>query len=93
LRVLVAAVAGAACVAAGATAGPVAFATESGLPLAEINLRGTVGLGLSGGAFGALLAAPALWFIDRKRLWLAAAVADATTWLGTFVVACRCATE
>jgi hypothetical protein len=93
LRVLVAAVACAACVAAGAAAGPVAFATELGLPLAEINWRGPVGLGLCGGAFGALLAAPALWFVDRKRLWLAAAVAVAATWLVTFVVACRLAAE
>jgi hypothetical protein len=93
LRVLVAAVACAACVAAGATAGPVAFATTLGLPLAEINLRESVGLGLCGGFFGALLAAPALWFVDRKRLWLVAALAVAATWLVTFVVTGRFAQE
>ena len=88
VRVFAVAAAGAACLGAGATAGPAAFAAESGLPLADAALREPVGLGLCGGAFGALLAGAALSFASRKRLWLTAA-AVALTWLVTFVAVCR----
>jgi hypothetical protein len=88
VRVLAVAAAGAACLGAGATAGLAAFAAESGLPLADAALREPVGLGLCGGAFGALLAGAALSFASRKRLWLTAA-AVALTWLVTFVAVCR----
>jgi hypothetical protein len=89
VRVFAVAAAGAACLGAGATAGPAAFAAESGLPLADAALREPVGLGLCGGAFGALLAGAALSFASRKRLWLTAAAAVALTWLATFVAVYR----
>jgi hypothetical protein len=89
VRVLAVAAAGAACLGAGATAGPAAFAAES--PLTEATLRESVGLGLCGGAFGALLAGAALSFASRKRLWLTAAAAVALTWLATFAAVYRLA--
>ncbi len=72
------------CVVAGATAGPVAYASELHVPLTGDNLREPVGLGLCWGVFGALLAAVALSFVRRKHLWWAAAVAVPATWLMTF---------
>jgi hypothetical protein len=89
VRVLAVAAAGAACLGAGATAGPAAFAAESPLPLAEATLRESVGLGLCGGVFGALFAGVALSFVGRKRLWLTAAAAVALTWLVTFAAVWR----
>jgi hypothetical protein len=73
-----------ACVAAGATAGPVAYATELLVPLTGDNFHEPVGLGLCWGGFGALIAAVALWFVPRKHLWWTAALAVPATWLLAF---------
>jgi hypothetical protein len=88
LRVLVIVATITACAVAGATAGPVAYATELDLPLAEVNLPDSAGLGLCWGVFGALLTAAALSRVRYKYLWLTVGIAVAATWLVTFVSVC-----
>jgi len=74
----------AACVGAGATAVPVAFASELYWPLSEDNFRESVSLGIGWGIVGALSAASALSIANRKYLWITAVIAVVGTWLITF---------
>jgi len=84
LRLFAIIVTAAACVAAGVTAGLVAFASELHWPLSEANLAAGSGYGIRGGVIGAVIAAFFLWQADRKTLWIAGAIAVAVTWLVTF---------
>ncbi len=81
------------CVGAGLTASQVAFGVEYQWPLPEGNVREAVGMGLCGGAFGATMAAVALWYVPRKALWITAAVAVVATWGVTFAVVWRLITD
>ncbi len=84
-RVLVVLATAGACVGAGATAGPVAYASELFVPLVGGTFGEAVNLGLCFGGFGAVIAAAALWFVPRKHRWWAAAVAPLATWLLAFL--------
>jgi hypothetical protein len=80
-RLLVISMTGLACVAAGATAGLLAFASELGWPLSAANFGYSARLGAYCGIASAVTAALCLATIDRKHLWLGGAVALVVTWL------------
>jgi hypothetical protein len=84
LRLILIVLTAAACVGAGTTAGPVAFASEFHWPLSEPNFRTSVHFGLCWGIVGALIAAFALALTHRKYLWITAVIAIVATWLITF---------
>lgn len=82
-RLLVIIVTAAACFGAGATAGPVAFASEFGWPLSEINFRDSIRLGIGWSVVGALIGALVLALADRKHFFITALIAVVATWLTT----------
>jgi hypothetical protein len=84
LRLFVISVTACACIGAGVTAGPAAFASELHWPLSEENLTESVYLGLAWGMAGALIACLALSFASRKLLWTTGMIAVAATWLIAF---------
>ncbi len=74
----------AACVTVGATAGPMAFATELHWPLSDVNLRDSICLGIGCGISGGFLAALTLLIVRRERLLVTAVLAVTATWLIIF---------